>query len=73
MQYDVHSYQTNPRVILRCAIGGRGEGRIIEGRVSVSQILCDIVVRTLFGGYKDLHGYALGCVFARLYHAKGFG
>ena len=49
----------------------RGGG--ILGRISVSQILRDIFVRNLFGVFKDLHGYTLGCAFAHLYHAKGFG
>ena len=30
-------------------------------------------VRNLFGIFKDLQGSSLGCAFAHLYHAKGFG
>ena len=32
----------------------------MQGRISVSQILCDIFVRNLFGVFKELHGYMLG-------------
>ena len=39
----------------------------------MSQILCEPSVRNLFGVFKELHGYTLGCAFAHLYHAKGFG
>ena len=47
----------------------RGRGGGIQGRISVSQILCDIFVRNLFGVFKD----PPGCAFAHLYHARGFG
>ena len=50
----------------------RGGGGV-QGRNSVSQILCEIFVRNLFSVYKDLHGDTLGCAFAHLHHAKGFG
>ena len=51
----------------------RGGGGILPGRTSVSQILCEIFVRNLFGAFKDLHrypgGYMLGCAFAHLCRA----
>ena len=39
---------------------------IAQGRISVSQLLCEIFVLNLVGVLKDLHGYALGCAFAHL-------
>ena len=44
-----------------------------QGRISVSQTLCEIFVHNLFGVFKDLHRYVLDCAFAHVYHAKGFG
>ena len=48
-------------------------GGVIQRRISVSQILCEVFVRNLFGAFKDLHEYVLDCAFAHLYYAKGFG
>ena len=48
-------------------------GGVIRGKISVSQILYEIFVRTLFGVFKDLHGCTLGCASAHVHHAKGFG
>ena len=45
----------------------------MQAGIPVSQILCEILVHNLFGVFKDLHGYILGCAFAHLYYAKGFG
>ena len=50
--------------------GGRGVYRV---EFLCPQIVCDIFVRSLFSGCKDLHGYASGYAFARLYRARGFG
>ena len=50
-----------------------GGGGVIQGRISVSQILCEIFVGNLFGVLKDLDRYTLGCAFAHLHYAKGFG
>ena len=44
-----------------------------QGRFSAAQILCEVLVRNLFGVFKDLHGSTLGCAFAQLYGARGFG
>ena len=49
------------------------EGGITQGRISVSQILCENFVRNLFGVFKGLHGYTLGCAFAHVHHDEGFG
>ena len=48
------------------------------GKVYTVEFLCHkffskILVRNLFGVFQDLHGCTLGCAFAHLYHAKGFG
>ena len=44
------------------ARGGGGA----QGRISVSQTLCEFFVRNLFGVVKDLHRPPLGCAFAHL-------
>ena len=43
------------------------------GRISVSENLCEIPVRNLFGGFKELHGYPFGWAFAPLSPAARFG
>ena len=48
----------------------RYRGGIIQGRISASQILCEIFVRKLFDAFK--HGYTSRCAFGHLYHARGF-
>ena len=59
--------------VRRPAVPLGGGGGVIQGRSSVSQILCEIAVHNLFGVFKDLHGYMLGSAFAHLYHVRGFG
>ena len=41
-----------------------GGGGLPQGRLSVSQILCDSFVRSLFGVFKDLHGYTSNGLWA---------
>ena len=55
--------------VRECGVAFKGGG-IMQGRISVSQILCKIFVRNLFGVFKDLQGYTLRCALAHLYHAK---
>ena len=52
---------------------GRYPGGGIQGRISVSQILCENFVCNLFGVFKDLHGYKLSYALAHVYHARRFG
>ena len=53
-----------------CVTSSRGVG---GGVLYRRQILREIFVRNLFGAFKDLHTCALGCAFALVYHARGFG
>ena len=51
----------------------QGGGGVYGGGICVSQLLCEMVVRNLFGVFKDLHGCAVDCAFAHLYRAGGCG
>ena len=58
---------------------GEGEINRLEHLVQKFHVkfLCTICmklfVHNLFGVFKDLHGWMLGCAFAHLYHARPFG
>ena len=61
------------RTSIHPSLPGGGGGRVTQGRISGSQILCEVFLRNLFGVFKDLHGCMLGCAFAHSCHARGLG
>ena len=63
----LHECQSSPPNVLW------GWAGVMQGTISVSQILCKIFVHNSVGVFKDLHGHPFGCAFARYCGLDGKG